>query len=663
MERIKKTGSVRFVSLQQQISRTITALIVITTLILGTAAAAGCYFSGTSALNETVNEASTIAADRVSAELKEYVAIAYETGSIARLADENRAVEDKRDIISQRVEDHDFTNGTVINAEGWDILAEIDLSDRPYFDAAMRGETSVTTPTISKVTGEMTMMVTAPLWEGGIPHTTPVGCIVYTPSSEFLNSIVADINMGASGQCFIVDKDGNVIAHSDGSSAGTENWIEMAKSDRSLADKAAIVENMIALTDGYESYKEDGATWMVSYSPIPDTEGWSIGVVLKQSEFLTMLYGTLIMMAVIIVAAIIVGVLIGRSTGRRIAEPVAAASRRLGLLAEGDLHSEIPVVNTEDETAVLLRSLGDTVEGLNTIIFDINTQLGEMAEGNFSISVDTMYRGDFLAIGQAVKKIVGSLSEAFENIDMGAQKVTEGSQNLATASQALAEGATDQASSVEELTATITEMAEKININAEHAREANIKVNMMNDRVTASSKEMSRMTDAMEDIRTASNQISEIIKTIEDIATQTNLLALNASIEAARAGEAGRGFAVVAGEIGSLADQSIVAAKNTADLIRSSAIAVGRGNDIVSVTAEALERVASGAKEVQAGIEQIAEASNQQAESARQITDAVNQISAVVQENSATAEESSATSEELASEAAVLKEQVGRFRY
>lgn len=61
-------------------------------------------------------------------------------------------------------------------------------------------------------------------------------------------------------------------------------------------------------------------------------------------------------------------------------------------------------------------------------------------------------------------------------------------------------------------------------------------------------------------------RVNDMAQQILDIADQTNLLSLNASIEAARAGEQGKGFAVVAQEIGKLAADSSVTAKQISQI-------------------------------------------------------------------------------------------------
>ena len=95
-----------------------------------------------SALNKSMDATSTLAASTVAASLREYIAVAYETGSIARLADPTRSVDDKKKILQQRIDDHKFTSGYILDSSGKDIITGVDLSNRAYFKAAMQGKIS-----------------------------------------------------------------------------------------------------------------------------------------------------------------------------------------------------------------------------------------------------------------------------------------------------------------------------------------------------------------------------------------------------------------------------------------------------------------------------------------------------------------------------------------
>ena len=173
---------------------------------------------------------------------------------------------------------------------------------------------------------------------------------------------------------------------------------------------------------------------------------------------------------------------------------------------------------------------------------------------------------------------------------------------------------------------------------------------------------MEQLTAATQNINQSSAQIGTIIKTIEDIAFQTNILALNASVEAARAGNAGKGFSVVAEEVRSLAAKSSEAAQRTTVLLNQTVASMDEGVQAAQDTADSVLRVVSHAEEMEELIEGIAAYTRQQDENAAQITHGIEQISAVVQSNVATSEASAAASEELASQAAMLRELVARFR-
>lgn len=658
-----KKSKDEFVSIEKKISKRFGQVVMLCCIVLGNIVALLSYFSSISAVTKAIDNSSDVAASYVAASLDEYVAIAYETGSIARLADESKSAEEKKAIIDQRIHDHDFTGGYLLDSNGIDMLTGTDLSSSPCYTESMKGNTYISTPAYDSQIGAVAFSVSAPLWEGGIPGTTPVGVVIYVPHGECLNDIMRSIEIGKGGSAFMIDSTGLTIADIDSEKVGVENCVTAGDTDWRLRKFSRICKKMAAGESGTGSYTYGGVTEVVAYSPVPGLDGWSIGVSAVRKEFLGMFYISLIINVILIAAFTVFGVRNGVKLGKAVAAPISVSVERLKLLSEGDLHSDTPTPTANDETAVLMNCLSETIQDLNTVISDISHNLSELSGGNFRLSIDTAYKGDFMQINESFNGIVAALSEAMREIDCDAERVQQGAMDLAGASQQLAEGATDQAGAVAELTATITDISDRIHINARNAEKARDIVDSMNNQIIESNKQMKSNTDAMLKIREASDKIAEIITSIEEISDQTNLLALNASIEAARAGEAGRGFAVVATQVGQLADQSSDAARRTKDLIQNAIMAIEEGTRLTESTAESLIAVVNNAKLVNESIAEIAEASDNQAEAASQITEGINQISSVIETNSATSEESAAASEELSGQADMLKELVGRFQY
>ena len=657
----KKEGD--FISIEKKISSRFAQTILICCIVLGVVTSILSYVSSISAVSETINNTSDVAADYVAAALQQYVAIAYETGSIARLADPERSAEDKAAILNQRISDHNFDGGFLLDSNGIDIITGTDLSNRDYFKEAMKGNTYISTPAYSDVTKAVSYAVAAPLWEGGIPGTTPIGAVVYVPDGEFLNDIMRSIKVGKGGTAFMLDANGITIADLDSALVGVEDSVALGDSNPKLKQYSAICKKMVAGEDGTGTYSYGGVTKVVAYSQVPGMNGWSIGVAAVRNEFLGMFFLSLVITVLFVIAFTIFGIRNGIRLGKNVVRPITAVVERLELLAAGDLHSDTPIPESNDETATLMNCLAETIQDLKAVISDIDNHLAELSDGNFLINIDGEFKGDFAQISESFKNIIQSLSSAMRDIDGNAESVQKGAMDLAGASQTLAEGATDQASAIEELTATITDISEKIYVNAQNAEKARAIVADMHGQIIESNEHMKKNTEAMDKIREASDKIAEIISSIEEIADQTTLLALNASIEAARAGENGRGFAVVATQVGALADQSSEAARNTKDLIQNAITAVEEGIQLTNSTAESLLAVVDNAKIVNDSITEIAEASDNQALAAAQITEGINQIAGVVESNSATSQESAAASEELSSQADMLKELVGRFKY
>ena len=315
-----------------------------------------------------------------------------------------------------------------------------------------------------------------------------------------------------------------------------------------------------------------------------------------------------------------------------------------------------------DEIGEMTDSFREATDSLKLYINELSRCLNEAATGNFTITSDIEFKGDFKALSDALETIISSLNGTLKNINEAAEQVALGAGQMAESAQALAEGATDQAGSVEELTATIQNITEAVVHSSEKAKHSYKDAEGFEKAAEKSNEDIKLLNTAMGRINDTSKQIANIIAEIEDIASQTNLLSLNASIEAARAGEAGKGFAVVADQIGKLASDSANSAINTKKLIENSIVEIEHGNEITAKTTAAIEAVIEGIKMLASSTKEISELSDEQADAMKQLEMGVEQISEVIQNNSAAAQETSATSEELSAQSDNLEGLVGQFK-
>ena len=365
---------------------------------------------------------------------------------------------------------------------------------------------------------------------------------------------------------------------------------------------------------------------------------------------------------IVIIISVVLSMRIARFVAKLFADPIIKVKDASAKLAQGDLKNISIEKLYPDEIGDMTDSFKEAIEMLKSYINDLDRVLSTVADGNFNVAAEADFKGDFVALDNAISTITSSLSDTLGQINEASEQVALGAGQMAESAQSLAEGATDQASSVEELTATIQNITETVIVSSEKANQSYINAQEFEHAAENSNEDIKQLNSAMERINDTSKQIANIIAEIEDIASQTNLLSLNASIEAARAGEAGKGFAVVADQIGKLAADSANSAVNTKQLIENAISEIETGNEITIQATAAIDSVINGMKTLASSTKEISDLSVSQADAMRQLELGVEQISEVIQSNSAAAQETSATSEELSAQSESLEQLVRQFK-
>ena len=510
-------------------------------------------------------------------------------------------------------------------------LNNTDISDREYFQEAVKGNTYISRPVIRKTDGSLVLMAATPLADGRILYGAVNG--------DALSAALHSERLGENGFVHVVNKYNEVMASSNPGTIGSVIEYDMSVGTKELGND------------------------LVSYvHTVDDTDGWKTIVVgnTKATHSVISSCMAITIPTCIFLFALAIGVALYVSN--KISKPISITTQRLKLLAKGNLSDEVEIFSRHDETEDLSSSLKNVCEELSSYVDNIVYTTQEMSEGNFAYTRRMEYLGDFENIPKAYEKISNTLRGIIQGLSTASSEVESGAEQIAIGAQQLAEGTTKQATAVDKLSSTLEEISQAVEHTAKSAEKASDLSSRCVQTLLSQGEEMNSLEEVIDVIAKKSQEISNVIKVIEDIAFQTNILSLNASIEAARAGEAGKGFAVVATEVGNLAAQSAQSAGSTKELIEGTLKVVKTGVTKVHEAALAAKTATTTSESAAELIVSIASDAEAQAKSLQQITMSIENISQVVQQNSATAEESAASCEELDAQAKILAEHISHLK-
>lgn len=648
-------------TLQKLLVTQVSRLFLISVIALIVVSGVFMYLSNMNTLREMANVALNSTSSAVEQTLHTLEVNALNVASLETIRDTGATKAEKLEAMEgvRTQNNYDEVGFVELDGQGYSNYGDFDFNDQLHFQAASKGDVFVGEPIINRLNGDIIIISGAPVYDDG----KIVGTVYIVDLVASVNDKIGEITFGKTGHAYIINKEGTVLFHKDEQEiANQSNAISQYKEDGKNGSLAKATEKILSTDEsGTISYRKNGKRMFAAYCPVTSHGDWRLIITAPQSEFTSMVVVSVIVNSIIGLLLLSFNIVLMKRQIKDIITPVDSVTARLVKLAEGDLKTPVEVITTGNELSILSNNLNDTIQSLNLYISDITRVLSQLSAGNLDIQTEANFAGDFVSLKESIDTIVGSLNETMAQMNNAADLVADHSDGTSQGAKNLANSTLDQASVLEELTASIASVSEQVRLTADNASKANMRSLEAEKNVETCNQQMQSMINAMSDIKAGSAKIGDIIKNIEDIAEQTNLLSLNAAIEAARAGEAGRGFSVVAEEVRSLAEESAIAAKNTAKLIIKSIETVENGTSIVNETAESLTQVVNNTTEITSIISEIADAAREQAAAIEQINTGFEQMSDAVTTNSMTAQESAQSSEELANQAQNLKGLIGRF--
>ena len=313
-------------SIRKKITICLIATVLIALLAVGLSSIVLNYRSTLKTVEQMMSETAALAGERIEQELNAYRNVAMDTGCIPQLSDANVPVEEKQAIIDERVSMHGFQRGNIIGADGISILDGKDYSDREYVKQAMRGNVYVSEPLVSKITGDLSIMVAAPLYANGNHGSNIIGVIYFVPQETFLNDIVSSIKISDSSHAYMINKSGDTIADT---TITTQNIESEATSDKSLKELAEIHTAMRQGNAGFGSFHAADGPRFAAYVPVAGTDGWSLAVTAMKKDYLAETYFGMFINIAVMIISIIASVVVALKLSNNISIPMQACARRI----------------------------------------------------------------------------------------------------------------------------------------------------------------------------------------------------------------------------------------------------------------------------------------------------------------------------------------------
>lgn len=424
-----------------------------------------------------------------------------DTAEIVNIGDNKKSKAQWIDSLKEQKEKCNYETISIVDSTG-NIISDDssfngkNISDKEYFKKALNGEIVLTT-TDYDINGNIVIFVCAPVDN----DNDFKGIVMATLSPFTYSNVIKDIRVGETGNIFMLDKEGVMIANIRPNLVEErQNFIQEAQTDKSYKTSAAVYKNMIAGKTGIEKYSYLDSTRICYYSPIPETDGWSFGAVVPTKEMTSAVTYTIIGLIISTIICMIFSILIAVFISNSISNPILKVTKRMKLLSEGNLNSDIEEIKSNDEIGILSNSLKVTIYSLRSYIYEISHILQKMSEGDMRIKIENEYKGDFNPIKISLNSIVDSLNSVLSDINEASGQVANDSQHVSMGSQAMAQGATEQASSIENLSSSIDRISAYIQSSSENAQTAKFSAENVGKKIEQSNSQMIEMIKAMSHI-------------------------------------------------------------------------------------------------------------------------------------------------------------------
>ncbi len=498
-----------------------------------------------------------------------------------------------------------------------------------WFKVCMQGGKFLTDPYTCPRTNRFISTFAVPIYGNS---GSVIGVLSAAFSGYWTSEAVKDLVIGKTGHCYVVNRNGTIIAHKDDALVQKKvNPINESKSDSSYSSLASFLQDVGKSEEtGIGYYNFNGNSCIASFTKIKYAGGRAIVATAPLHEFMdsvNVLQASIYGVQVLILLSSVITIWL---VARRLVRPVQNTVLALQGIAQGDgdLTVRLPLIG-HDEVTQLSHYFNETIAKIAGTLKTVEQnskameKIGDKLANDMEQTASSVH--EISANVESIKQQAGIQAESVVTTLSTVEEIIQVIKNLNASIESQAASVAESSSSVEEMVANIASITSTLEKTDSAIKE--LSSSTRDGKIT-----LQKSNEVTDKIAEESGSLMEASSVIQHIASETNLLAMNAAIEAAHAGDAGMGFAVVADEIRKLAEDSATQGKAITSTLKELSGEIESLSSSSKIVESKFNIIFKLSEEVKEMSEKLTEAMREQANGSSEVLNAIREINAITQE-------------------------------